>query len=460
MTTSHNPPRAFHVMAKPTGAICNLNCAYCFFLKKEALYPGDHFRMSDELMERYIRETIEAHQTPEVVIAWQGGEPTLMGLDFFKRSVEVEKKYQKPGTIIQNTLQTNGTLLDDEWCEFLRENKFLVGLSLDGPREMHDRYRVDRAGRPTFDRVMNAVRLMQKHKVDFNILCTVNAANGDHPLDVYRFFRDEAGAEYLQFIPVVERVSERGFQEGNIVTDRSVGPGQYGRFLIEIFDEWVRRDVGRMFVQQFDATLMSWVRGYSSLCIFRPTCGEGVVLEHNGDVYSCDHFVEPDFLLGNIVEMPLIELVGSEAQHHFGHSKADLTRQCSECFVRFACNGDCPKHRFTLASDGEPGLSYLCAGHKAFFEHVNRPMQIMAELLRHGQLAEGVMRALALEDGQNKKSGKPGRNDPCPCGSGHKYKRCHGRSAESTAVKEAIIAGGTKEGVKTVGNSKPLPKNP
>ena len=317
---------------------------------------------------------------------------------------------------------------------------------------------VTRAGNPTFDRVMQAVRLLQKQKVDFNVLCTVNAANGDHPLDVYRFFRDEAGAEYLQFIPVVERVSERGFQEGHEVTDRSVGPEQYGRFLIDIFDEWVRRDVGRMFVQQFDGTLMAWLRGHSSLCIFQRTCGEGVALEHNGDVYSCDHFVEPDFLLGNIMEKPLIELVSSEAQFGFGHRKADLTKQCRECPVRFACNGDCPKHRFTLASDGERGLSYLCAGYRAFFEHVNRPMQIMADLLRRGQLAEGVMRVLAQD--VKKKSAKTGRNDPCPCGSGNKYKRCHGRSASDTAVTEAIIVDGEKEGVKTMGNSKPLPKNP
>jgi uncharacterized protein len=410
-------------MAKPTGARCNLNCAYCFFLKKDRLYPGDRFHMSDDLMEQYIRQTIEAHRTPEVVIAWQGGEPTLMGLDFFRRSVEAEKKYQKNGTVIQNTLQTNGTLLDDEWCEFLRENRFLVGLSMDGPREMHDRYRVDKAGRPTFGRVANAVRLMQKHKVDFNILCTVNAANGDRPLEVYHFFRDELGAEYLQFIPVVERVSERGFQEGEEVTDRSVGPEQYGRFLVDIFDEWVRRDVGRMFIQQFDGTLMAWLRGHSSLCIFQRTCGEGVALEHNGDVYSCDHFVEPGYLLGNMNDKPLIDLVDSDAQFRFGQRKADLNRQCRECLVRFACNGDCPKHRFAKSEDGEQGLSYLCPGLKIFFEHVNHPMQIMASLLRQGRLAEGVMQALSQEEAV---TAKAGRNDPCPCGSGKKYKRCHG----------------------------------
>jgi uncharacterized protein len=412
-------------MAKPTGAKCNLNCAYCFFLKKDRLYPGDHFRMSDELMERYIRQTVEAHKAPEVAIAWQGGEPTLMGLDFFRRSIEVERKYLKPGSIIRNTLQTNGTLLDDEWCEFLRENKFLVGLSLDGPRELHDRYRVDKAGNPTFHRALNAVRLLQMHKVDFNILCTVNAANGDHPLEVYRFFRDVLGAEYLQFIPVVERISERGFQEGDRVTDRSIGPEQFGRFLINIFDEWVYNDVGSMFVQQFDGTLMSWLTGCSSLCVFRPTCGDGVALEHNGDVYSCDHFVEPDYLLGNIRDKPLVGLVGSEAQRNFGHRKAELTRECRECLVRFACNGDCPKHRFMTSADGEPGLSYLCPGLKMFFEHVNHPMQVMTSLLRQGRPAEDVMQILSEE---NSGPSKVGRNKTCPCGSGRKYKRCHGTS--------------------------------
>jgi len=424
MTSPGVPPRAFHVMAKPAGAKCNLNCAYCFFLKKDRLYPGGRFRMSDELMESYIRQVLDAHDAPEVTIAWQGGEPTLMGLDFFRRSIDVERKHMKPGMAVLNTLQTNGTLLDDDWCEFLHDNKFLVGLSLDGPREMHDRYRVDKAGNPTFDRAVKAVRLLQKHTVDFNVLCTVNAANGDHPLDVYRFFRDSLGVEYLQFIPVVERVSERGFQEGEAITGRSVQPGQYGRFLIAVFDEWVRRDVGRMFVQQFDGTLMAWLRGQSSLCVFRRTCGEGVALEHNGDVYSCDHFVEPGYLLGNIRDMPLAALAGSRAQRDFGQRKARLTRQCRECPVRFACNGDCPKHRFTRSADGEPGLSYLCPGLKMFFEHVNHPMQLMAALLRQGRPAMGVMKALAEEDAM---TAKVGRNDPCPCGSGLKYKRCHGR---------------------------------
>jgi uncharacterized protein len=389
---------AFHVMAKPAGARCNLDCAYCFFLKKEALYPGSDFRMSEEVMEAYIRQTLEAHQVPEVTIAWQGGEPTLMGLDFFRRAVEVTKRYQKPGTTIEHTIQTNGVLLDEEWCKFLRENKFLVGISIDGPREMHDAYRRDKAGQSVFDKVVQAVRLMQEHQVEFNVLCTVNAVNSLHPLEAYRFFRDELKAPYLQFIPIVERANDTGFQDGQAVTDRSVRPEQYGRFLIEIFDEWIKRDVGRMFVLFFDGVLMSYVRGNSSLCVLRPTCGEGVALEHNGDVYSCDHFVEPRHLLGNILRTPLAELVGSDKQRQFGRDKTDtLPGHCRQCPFLFTCHGECPKNRVLTTPDGEPGLNWLCAGLKAFFEHTQRPMRIMADLLRRGRLAEEVMPILAAE---------------------------------------------------------------
>ena len=423
---------AFHVMAKPTGAQCNLDCAYCFFLKKEQLYPGSSFRMSDEMMERYIRQTIEAHRVPEVTIAWQGGEPTLMGLDFFRRAVEVEKKLARPGLHIQNTLQTNGVLLDAEWCRFLRDNEFLVGLSVDGPRHMHDVYRRDKGGQPTFDKVMRGARLMQQYHVEFNVLCTVNAVNSLHPLEVYRFFRDELGTHYIQVIPVVERDNCTGNQEGTRITDRSVRPEQYGRFLIEIFDEWVRRDVGSTFVQFFDGVLMSYVRGRSSLCILQPTCGEGVALEHNGDLYSCDHFVEPRHLLGNIAQTPIGQLVSSEQQRAFGQAKADtLPRYCRECKFLFTCHGECPKNRVLTTPDGEPGLNWLCAGLKAFFAHAERPMRIMTELLRRGELAGRVMEILAREESGNlreKLFARAGRNDPCPCGSGLKFKRCHGNT--------------------------------
>ena len=247
--------QAFHIMAKPTGSACNLNCDYCFFLKKEKLYPGSSFRMSDEVHESYIRQLLEAHQVSQVTVAWQGGEPTLMGLDFFRRSVELQKKYAKPGTRIENTFQTNGILLNDEWCQFFHENTFLIGLSLDGPKELHDAYRKDKRGHGTFERVVAAARLLQKHKVEFNILCTVNRKNAEHPLDVYRFFQDEVKARYIQFIPIVERDNETGYQEGNIITDRSVQPEQFGRFLIQIFDEWVQKDVGNTFVLNFDGAL-------------------------------------------------------------------------------------------------------------------------------------------------------------------------------------------------------------
>ncbi|HZD42835.1 MAG TPA: anaerobic sulfatase maturase, partial [Methanomicrobiales archaeon] len=301
MSGLYNPaPLVFHIMAKPSGAQCNLDCAYCFFLKKEGLYPGSNFRMSDTVMEEYIRQTIEGHRVPQITIAWQGGEPTLMRLDFFRHAVEVQKRYRKPGIHIENTLQTNGTLLDDEWCRFFHDNNFLIGLSMDGPRELHDFYRRDKAGQGTFDRVIRAARLLQKHHVEFNILCAVSSRNVDHPLKVYRFFRDELGTPYIQFLPIVERENENGFQEGDTVTERSVRSDRWGRFLIEIFDEWVRRDVGRMFILNFDWALAGWLGRGGTVCIFGSTCGLSLALEHNGDLYSCDHFVEPKYYLGNI----------------------------------------------------------------------------------------------------------------------------------------------------------------
>ncbi len=424
-TSDGRTPPAFHVMAKPTGARCNLDCAYCFFLKKERLYPDSTFRMTDKVMEEFIRQTIEGHSVPEVTIAWQGGEPTLMGPGFFRRAVEVQKKYARPGVRIENTFQTNGILLDDDWCRFFHDNNFLVGLSMDGPKNLHDVYRRDRRGRGTFDRVFEAARLLQKHRVEFNILCTVNSTNADYPLEVYRFFRDELSAPYIQFIPIVERENETGYQEGTTVTDRSVRPDQWGRFLIAIFDEWVRRDVGRTFVVNFDGALAGWLGMAGTVCVFAPTCGLGVALEHNGDLYSCDHFVEPDHLLGNILETPLAELVGSEKQRRFGAAKRDtLPRYCRECAFLAVCNGECPKNRFVETPDGEAGLNYLCESYRAFFSHADRPMRMMAGLLRQGRFADEVMPMLAAE---RTAAAKVGRNDPCPCGSGLKYKKCCGR---------------------------------
>jgi uncharacterized protein len=413
---------AFHVMAKPTGARCNLRCDYCFFLEKSNLYPDSGFRMSDDVMEAFVRQTIEAQQVPFVTLAWQGGEPTLMGLDFFRRALAVEQDALPAGWKAERTIQTNGTLLDDEWAAFLAENDVLVGLSIDGPRELHDAYRHDGAGASVFDQVEAAARLLQKHGAEFNVLCTVNAANASRPLDVYRYFRDELGARFLQFIPIVEIETEPADGVPGVVTDRSVGSLAYGTFLSTIFDEWVRRDVGEVFVQFFDGVLAAYVRGYSSLCVLRPTCGDGVALEHNGDLYSCDHFVDASHLLGNITEVPIGELVRSDRQRSFGEAKRDtLPRFCRECDYLFACNGECPKNRILLTPDGEPGLNWLCEGLKHFFAHTDRRMKMMASLLEQGRDAGEVMAMLAEE------AAHTGRNEPCPCGSGRKYKVCCGQ---------------------------------
>ena len=421
-------PKAFHIMAKPSGSACNINCEYCFFLKKEALYPGSNFRMTDEVHDAYIRQLFAGHQVPNVTVAWQGGEPTLMGLDFYRRSVEFQKSCAKPGTQIENSFQTNGILLDDEWCRFFRENKFLVGLSVDGPKELHDIYRKDKGGHGTFDRVLRAVRLLQRHQVEFNILCTVNSQNAARPLDVYRFFRDELRAQYIQFIPVVERDNPSPCMEGNTVTDRSVRPEQWGKFLIAMFDEWIQRDVGRTFVLNFDASLAGWLGRAGTVCIFGRTCGEGTAMEHNGDLYSCDHFVEPKYKLGNIMETPMIDLVGGDQQRKFGQDKWDgLPQYCLKCDFLFTCNGECPKNRFLETPDGEAGLNYLCAGYKAFFTHTDKPMKIMAELLRRGRPAGEVMQLMSTKpEPREAAPAKPGRNDACFCGSGLKFKKCHG----------------------------------
>jgi uncharacterized protein len=447
-TTNHkSAPQGFHLLAKPTGAICNLDCKYCFFLSKELLYPGSRFRMADDLLESYLRQLLEAQQESEVNIAWQGGEPTLMGLDFFKRSIELVEKYKKPDQQILHTIQTNGTKIDDEWATFFKQHNFLVGLSMDGPQPLHDTYRVNKGGSGSFEQVMRGWHFLQSRSVDVNILCTVHAANADHPLEVYRFFRDELGAKYMQFIPIVERATEetlpladQGWSErsgenrplytqlGELVTGRSVKPEQYGHFLIAIFDEWVRRDVGKVFVNSFDAALANWI-GQPSLCIFQPTCGNALALEHNGDLYSCDHFVEPAYLLGNIQETQMVELVASDRQRKFGQDKFDsLPQYCHDCEVLFACYGECPRNRFIHTPDSEPGLNYLCAGYKLFFTHINRPMRMMADLLRRGRYADEIMGIMAMEEMQRIKQAiaQAQPNDPCPCGSGKKFRQCHG----------------------------------
>jgi len=419
-------PLSFHLLAKPTGATCNLDCKYCFFLSKEMLYPGSRFRMADDLLETYIRQLLEAHRmAPEVNISWQGGEPTLMGLDFFELSIKYAEKYKKPGQTLMYTIQTNGTKIDDNWAAFFKKNNFLVGLSMDGPKELHDVYRVNKGGQGTFDQVYKGWETLNKHAVDVNILCTVHAANADHPLEIYHYFRDELKAKYMQFIPIVERatsellpLANQGWSErpggdrplytqiGELVTERTVKPEQYGQFLIAIFDEWVRRDVGQIFVNSFDAALGSWV-GQPSLCIFQKTCGKALAMEHNGDMYSCDHFVEPAYLLGNIRDTHMIDLVMSDQQQKFGQDKFDtLPKYCRECPVMFACYGECPRNRFIHTPDGEPGLNYLCAGYKMYFQHIDHPMRMMADLLRRGRYADEIMLILAKEASTGVQPGK------------------------------------------------------
>ncbi|MGC1474952.1 MAG: anaerobic sulfatase maturase [Terriglobales bacterium] len=417
LTFPRNAPPAFHVLIKPTGAICNLDCKYCFFLSKEMLYPGSRFEMADDLLETYLKQLLESHRAPVVDVAWQGGEPTLMGLDFFERSVDLVNKLKRPGQKIQYTIQTNGTLLDDKWCAFFRQNHFLVGLSVDGPKDLHDVYRVNKGGAGSFDQVMRGLNCLKKNEVDFNILCTVHAANQHRPLEVYRFFRDELGAQFIQFIPIIERVSasmlpiaNEGWSErpggerplytieGSQVTERSVEAMAYGQFLIAIFDEWVKTDVGKVYVQHFDSALANWVGVPGAVCIFTETCGRALALEHNGDLYSCDHFVEPKYKLGNIRETHLIQLLASPQQIKFGQDKKNtLPRYCRECSVRFACHGECPKNRFIKTPDGEDGLNYLCAGYKEFFAHINGPMKVMARLIRAGRFADEIMQMSAAE---------------------------------------------------------------
>jgi uncharacterized protein len=440
------PPR-FHLLAKPSGSTCNIDCKYCFFLSKEALYPDDKHRMSQATLEAYIKQLLESHRAPEVTVAWQGGEPTLMGVDFFRRMAALVGKYRRPGQKVQQTFQTNGVALDDEWCAFLKEHDFLVGLSVDGPRELHDTYRVTRAGKGSFDLVMRGWQCLRKHGVDFNILCTVNAANREYGRRIYRFFRDELGASWIQFIPIVERatadtiqIANRGWSErprekrllytqsGTLVTERSVSGAQYGQFLIDIFEEWVRRDVGKVYVQLFDVTLEAYFGRYK-LCIHAPTCGYGPALEYNGDLYACDHFVEPGFKLGNIHKTHMLELVASPAQRKFGQDKRDtLTKQCQQCEVRPLCNGGCPKDRFALSKDGEAGHNYLCDGLYNFFAHTRPAMQRMAQLYSNGGRPAEVMDQLRDDDR------KRDAYAPCPCGSGVKFRFCHGAREDRPAV--------------------------
>ncbi|HNT87447.1 MAG TPA: anaerobic sulfatase-maturation protein [Candidatus Hydrogenedentes bacterium] len=428
---------SFHIMAKPTGPICNLDCKYCFYLEKENLYPDRaDWAMSPEALESFIRQYIASQRTPEVIFAWQGGEPTLLGLDFFRRAVALQEQYAD-GKRISNSFQTNGVLLNDAWCEFFAENRVLVGLSIDGPEKLHDRYRVDKGQHPTFKRVMRGIECMKKHGVEFNTLTCVQRHNSHHPLEVYRFLK-EAGSGFMQFIPIVERRAPEPGSDGLSlvtpdhaaaqVTEWSVEPLQYGKFLAAIFDEWVRNDVGKYFVQIVDVTLPAWLGMDPALCVFRTTCGDAMALESNGDLYACDHFVYPEYRLGNIVEEGIEKLANSEAQRRFGQDKQDtLPRYCRECPVHFVCHGECPKHRFLATPDGEPGLNYLCEGYKHFFRHIDPYMRFMANELRMNRPAANVMRWVRVRDLEAEGKTAPGPNEPCICGSGRKYKKCCGR---------------------------------
>lgn len=403
MTTARAP---FHLMTKPMGSRCNLDCTYCFYLEKEKLYsPAGGMRMTPEVLEAYVRDYIAAQPGPVVSFAWQGGEPTLLGVDFFRAAVALQTRYAQ-GKTIENAFQTNGVLLDDDWGLFLAQNRFLVGISLDGPAHLHDSYRVDKGGQPTFDKVMAGLEVLKKHGVEFNTLTTVHRKNARQALEVYRFLRN-VGSGYMQFIPIVERNAANS-QNGlwlapppdhedaaaldSQVTPWSVRPGEYGAFLIQIFDEWVRHDVGRVFVQQFDAALANWAGQPSGVCVFSENCGRALAIEHNGDIYSCDHYVYPRYKLGNMMNTSLAGLVDSPQQTAFGLAKsASLPRYCRECPVRFACHGECPKHRFLTTPDGEPGLNYLCSGYKKFFTHVDAPMRTMASLHALGRAPADIM---------------------------------------------------------------------
>ena len=400
--------RAYHAMIKPIGSVCNLDCTYCYYLhKKDLLGSSNKFRISDEILEAHIRQYIEGQDRSEVVFSWQGGEPTLLGLDFFRKVVELEQKYKKPNQRIENDLQTNGTLLDDEWGAFLKKHCFLVGLSIDGPKKLHDRYRVANDGEPTFDKVFAAAQMLHRHGVPFNALCVVNRVNAKRPLDVYRFLKNEIRPRQMQFIPCVE---PKVFQQtapqkwdpatlpmqdspaahpGNpesIVTDWSVDSEDWGYFLCKVWDDWYRRDIGKVFVNHFETAVAQWKGMDSQLCIYHEFCGKGVALEHDGSLYSCDHYVYPEYKLGNILETSSSRMVFSDQQRNFGLGKFNsLPRQCKECSFLFACNGECPKNRLIRTRDGEPGLNYLCSGLHKYWRHIDLDVKDICRRLARGE---------------------------------------------------------------------------
>ncbi|MBR0048588.1 MAG: anaerobic sulfatase-maturation protein [Prevotella sp.] len=381
----HPFARPLYVMLKPAGASCNLRCQYCYYLEKASLYPQSPMVMSDELLQTFIRQYIEAQTMPQVLFTWHGGEPLLRPLSFYRRALQLQKLYSR-GRQIDNCLQTNGLLLTDEWCEFLAENQFLVGISIDGPENIHDHYRRDVAGQGTFARVMKAIRLLQKHGVEWNAMAVVTNNSMYHPQEFYRFFKD-IGCQYLQFTPIVERERHRPWQ----LTDASVTTEGWGHFLCGVYDEWVRHDVGRIFVQLFDAVLSNWVGQQPGICSLSAMCGHVAAMEWNGDVYSCDHFVFPEYKLGNINTHSLTEMMYGQQQRHFSSMKTTLPRQCHECRYLTTCYGECPKNRFITDRYDNPGLNYLCNGYRQFFNHVASDMDFMAAELRAGRAPSNIL---------------------------------------------------------------------
>lgn len=428
-----------HVMAKPTGSVCNIDCTYCFYLEKEALYPerNKNWRMSDDTLETYISQHIAAQSGNHVIFAWQGGEPTMMGLPFFRRVVELCDKYAN-GKKIEHALQTNGIVLNDEWGQFFAENRFLIGLSIDGPAHVHNQYRVNRAGKGTHEQVVAAMALLKAHHVEFNTLTVVGKHNVGHAREVYDFLL-AAGSRHMQFIPLVERMSTTESSVLNLVLPGesaatlapwTVPSWQFGEFLNHIFDVWIRRDVGRVSVQMFDVALAAWTGQPPVLCVHSEICGHAFAMESNGDLYNCDHFVYPEHLLGNIHQQTIEEMNNSEQAIAFGQAKRDtLTPDCRRCDFRFVCHGGCPKHRFAVSPTGHPGHNYLCAGYKNFFQHITRYMNVWREILADGYPPATIMQWVAQDQ---RAAAQPvnhsvNRNDSCPCGSGKKYKKCCGQ---------------------------------
>ena len=395
--------KPLYVMLKPAGAHCNLACKYCYYLEKNKLYPtAQRHLMSDEMLEQFTREYIEAQTMNQVLFTWHGGEPLLRSIDFYRKALSLQQKYAG-GRRIDNVIQTNGTLLTDEWCEFFAQNHWLVGISIDGPQPDHDHYRLTAAGKPSWKKVMQGIKLLKKHGVEWNAMAVVNAYNANHPLEFYRFFK-ENGCQFLQFTPIVERLTRH--EDGRTLasladkdeislSEASVAPEQWGYFLCAIFDEWVRKDVGKIFVEIFDCTLANWMGISPGICAYSKECGHAGVMEHNGDVYSCDHFVFPEYKLGNIRDHSLIDMLYSEQQQEFSRLKhSSLPRQCKECDMEFACHGECPKNRFMKDKYGDSGLNYLCPGYYHYYQHVAPYMDYMKQELMSQRPPSNIMKVV------------------------------------------------------------------